>query len=747
MTSSPDSPKPSTGRTLRLARKELREILRDRRTVLTLVLMPLLVYPLLGIIMRNGVLSNLSLLSSVKVVVCVENEGQMALFSAAMLEGKRLLEEADGTAAAAKQAATSEPGETSESAGEPTVTPGLPVVSQEVEFEIYALDAQEQPSTLQAEVENGGADLAVVIRTDEVPDLPEGMFARQFVDWTVLQRDGSSVSARGYKEIGRRLDAFNEKYRELLMDTAGLPKQLPFDLATETVSAEGDGVSPLVTFIPLVLVLMTMTGAVYPAIDLTAGERERGTMEILVSAPVSRMTLLAGKFVAVLTVAVLTASMNLLSMFATLFALGLEGSVLGNLSVTMIVQVVVLMVVFAAFFSAVLLSITSIARSFKEAQAYLIPLMLISLTPGVFSLMPNLKINSLLAVTPLVNTVLMGRDLLQGNVDLLMFAVVLVSTALYGMMALSLAARIFGSDAVLYSSGGSWNDLLRRPEQSSAVAPLPVALFSLAIVFSLFIVAQGIPSRLGLNTTGQFVASGGLSILLFVATPLAVAVISRVRMSSGFALRSPQPLMWVAAVLLGFSLWPFVYELEVSLISQSRLEELKSLYDQIAVKLDEAPFWSKLFALAIAPAVCEEFFFRGFLQNAVRQRTTAVVAVVTTGVLFGLFHVIVRDALMYERLLPSALMGMVLGIVFERTGSVLPGMLMHLCHNGFLVTVAHYEDTFAAWGIGISENQHLPLTALAGAAVPILIAGWLLKAARPEQENRLLSEAQPETAA
>lgn len=730
----------STGRTLRLARKELREILRDRRTVITLVLMPLLVYPLLGIIMRNGVLSNLSLLSSVKVVVCLEDEQQLARFSAAMVEGERLLAEQSETppvdtelpgapsppAAPSDSTDPSEPPEGIESLA--PLQPGEP----RVQFELYALDQQDEPSTLRAEIERGDADLAVLVRpAAEVPQVPDGMFAGNFMEWVVLQRDSSSVSARGLKEINGRLRAFNDEYQALLLRAAGLSSQRPVEISSQIISADGDGVSPLVTFIPLVLVLMTMTGAVYPAIDLTAGERERGTMEILVSAPVSRMTLLAGKFVAVLTVAILTASMNLLSMFATLFALGLEGTVLGNLSLTMVVQVIVLMVVFAAFFSAVLLSITSIARSFKEAQAYLIPLMLISLTPGVFSLMPNLKINSLLAVTPLVNTVLMGRDLLQGNVNLLMFAVVLVSTVLYGVMALSLAARIFGSDAVLYSSGGSWNDLLRRPQETSAVAPLPVALFTLAIVFSLFIVAQGIPSRLNFNTTGQFVASGCLSILLFVLTPLLAARISRVRLPTGFALQRPRPTMWLAACLLGFSLWPFVYELEIGLISESRLAELKALYDRIAVKLDEAPFWSKLFALAIAPAICEEFFFRGFLQNAVRRRTTAVVAVLSTGVLFGLFHVILRDALMYERLLPSALMGIVLGIVLERSGSVLPGMLLHLCHNGLLVTVAHFEDTFAAWGIGISENQHLPFSVLAVALLPVSVAAVLLRRTAP----------------
>lgn len=724
----------STGRTLRLARKELREILRDRRTVITLVLMPLLVYPLLGIIMRNGVLSNLSLLSAVKIVVCVENDQQLGAFSAAMMQGEKILSESSVTEKNA-------PAE--DSIREQLKFDG----EQPVEFEIYTLDSEDTPGTLKSEIEQGEADLAVLIRPSSVvPDVPAGMVAGGFLDWVILQRDGSSLSTRGYKEISKRLTAFNEQYQTQLLKSAGLSRQLPLAFRSEIITAVGDGVSPLVTFIPLVLVLMTMTGAVYPAIDLTAGERERGTMEILVSAPVSRMTLLAGKFVAVLTVAVLTASMNLISMFATLFALGLEGTVLGNISPTMVIQVIVLMVVFAAFFSAVLLSITSIARSFKEAQAYLIPLMLISLTPGVFSLMPDLQMNSLMAVTPLVNTVLMGRDLLQGNVNLLMFAVVLVSTALYGVMALSLAARIFGSDAVLYSSGGSWNELLKRPEEASRVAPLSVALFSLAIVFSMFIVAQGIPPRLGFDASGQLIASGCLSIVLFVALPTLMALLTKVTLLSGFAVRKPKSSMWIVAILLGFSLWPFVYELEVSLLSQSRVDELKSLYDRISATLTEAPFWAKLFALALAPAVCEEYFFRGFLQNAIRRRTSAMVAVLSTGILFGLFHVILRDALMYERLLPTALMGIVLGVVFERSGSVLPGMLLHLCHNGLLVSVAHFEKTLSSWGIGISEQQHLPIMVLAVAGVPVAVATMLLRGV-PKANTEPLSSVEPVVAA
>jgi len=481
-----------------------------------------------------------------------------------------------------------------------------------------------------------------------------------------------------------------------------------------------------------VLVLMTMTGAVYPAIDLTAGERERGTMEILVAAPVSRMTLLSGKFLAVLVVALLTATMNMISMFATLFALGLEGTVLGNVGPAMIFQVMVLMVVFAAFFSAVLLSITSVARSFKEAQAYLIPLMLISLTPGVFSLMPDLEINGPLAVTPLVNTVLMARDLLVGEVNVLMFAIVLISTALYGMLALGLAARIFGSDSVLHGSGGTWTELLRRPASALRIASIPVALSCLAAVFSLFIVFGTLPGRMFASLTNQLLASGLTTIILFAAIPVVGAMIAKVSIRTGFALHWPKWTMWLAAVLLGCSLWVFAYEANLSLMTQERVEYLKQLFAGFELNLDAVPLWVKLFALAIAPAACEEFFFRGFLQNAIRQKTSAMLAILCAGVLFGLFHVIVKDALMYERLLPSTLMGIVLGIVFERSGSVLPGMLLHVVHNGFLICVSHYEDRLKELGIGVMEQQHLPMMWLVYAVVPVAIAAWLLRNAKTQ---------------
>ena len=705
----------SSSRTWRLATKELREILRDRRTVITLVLMPLLVYPLLGVILRKGLLNNLTHLQKVEVHVCLETEEEEGRFAAEMIRGERALDAQEGNGA-------EQPAEVS-AAADVLGTSGM----QEFDFVVFSLEELKSRSSLEEQVTERFADVAV--RLTPV-DAVEGGFRRRgppFLNWQILRRDGSALSERGYKEITKRLDAVNERYVDRLLEFNQLPSVRPATVSTRVLSSSEPGSgSSLITFIPLVLVLMTMTGAVYPAIDLTAGERERGTMEILVAAPVSRMTLLAGKFVAVLTVALLTTTMNLISMFATLFALGLEGTVLGNVGPTMVVQVIVLMVVFAAFFSAVLLSITSVARSFKEAQAYLVPLMLISLTPGVFSLMPNLQINGMLAVTPLVNTVLMGRDLLQGNVNLLMFAIVLISTALYGVLALAVASRVFGSDAVLYGSGGTLTELLKRPQETADVASIQTSMSCLAVVFSLFIVAGSIPSRLNVSLSNQLLAAGLVSLFLFVIVPASLACFARVHLINGFSLRLPKWWFWLAAVLLGGSLWPYIYELEISILTDARIEQLKQLYESFELNLKAVPLWVKLLSLAVAPAACEELFFRGFLQNSIRVRASASMSILSAAVLFGLFHVIVKDALLFERLLPSTLMGIVLGIVFERSGSVLPGMLLHVIHNGLLILVSEFESELTQLGIGISERQHLPASVLVGAAVPIAVAAMLL---------------------
>jgi len=399
----------------RLARKEVTEILRDRRTIVTLVVMPLLLYPLLTI--------------------------GFGLYHA------------DGRMAEAV----------------PIYRVGFVKKDQE-RLESYlslgvGIKRPDQPDLRAGPVDADDIDGAVReglfdvgFRPPPADELP-----RRAHEWDLVYREDSTnarEAIRYLEQVAASADA-GQLRTELRNSGLRPPPALRF-VAVPLAVERPTGLS-IAVFVPLVLILMTMTGAVYPAIDLTAGERERGTLELLIAAPVPRVSLLLAKYVAVVTVAVLTALVNLGSMTASLLIGGMGARVFGpgGIRLVTLVEILGLVLLFAAFFSAVLLVVTSFARSFKEAQAYLIPLMVVALVPGIVGLLPGLHLSGPLAVVPLLNIVLLARDLLAGHAEGLSAAVVVISTAAYALLAVAVAARVFGAEGVLYGDSGGWRMLLR----------------------------------------------------------------------------------------------------------------------------------------------------------------------------------------------------------------------------------------------------------------------------------------------
>jgi ABC-2 type transport system permease protein/sodium transport system permease protein len=460
---------------------------------------------------------------------------------------------------------------------------------------------------------------------------------------------------------------------------------------------------------------------------------------MLIAAPVPRVGLLLAKYVAVLAVALLTALVNLAGMAVTSHSTGLNVSLFGGagLSFSVVIKVLLLLGLFAAFFSAVLLAITSCARSFKEAQAYIIPLMLLCLVPGVICLMPSLEFTGLLAVVPLVNIVLLARDLLEGSVDPLLASAAVMSTAFYVAAAIAVAARIFGTDAILYGSQSTWSDIFRRPTEPCTSASLSAAALSLAFMFPTYFVLSATLARSHeISLERRLLVAALVTSLVFCGIPLAVALFNRVRLREGMSLVWPQRSALFAAALLGLVLWPAAHELfllneriGISSLREDQLSEVKTLLEQLQ---HISPIWI-MFVLAVVPGVCEEFFFRGMLFKTLRSYTTAWRTIFMSAVLFGLFHVVAATVLSPERFMPSTFVGLVLGWVRHRTGSVFPCMLLHVVHNGLLLAVVHWREELAARGFGVEEAAHLPLTwfVVAGAGVVVAVA-WMIVTTRSD---------------
>ncbi|MCH2183301.1 MAG: ABC transporter permease subunit [Mariniblastus sp.] len=719
----------------RLAGKELLEILRDRRTIVTLVLMPLLVYPLLGTIVNKFMLNSLGNLEEVEYFIAGETELEAAILQRRVTVGNALLESESGPNEASQESEEEDSGSAGKTDRKRMEALIRGKINAEPDFNfVAAKDGEVEKYVGMGVFELGVRVLNKDVLTRQINDFEP-------IEFELIQLQNSPASQATYEYVSDRLEAFNRKWADEVFRRNQI--QMKWPNGTRSLSLESDdeeeNTKPsLLTFIPLMLVLMTMTGAVYPAIDVTAGERERGTMEILMAAPISRMALLFGKFVAVLAVAMLTALMNMVAMLMTIYTLGLDPLIFGEqgLSWLTTLTIFLLLLVFAAFFSAVLLALTSFARSFKEAQAYLIPVMLVALAPAVLSLFPDIQMTVLLALVPLVNIILLGRDLVAGQFEGTLIMVTVVSTLLYGSLALGIAGRIFGSDAVLSGGSVGWSEFFPRRDTLQRIPSLPVALLLLVVLFPAFIVIGGLATRIDVAIQTRLWINAVVTVLLFVGLPLLFCRVFRLRIKSANLLFAPKVLAVVASILLGISAWMFIYEIEVYSLTTKRMEVLKEVFDSMKVELQNIPLPVKLLCLAVAPAVCEEFTFRGFLMSAFRRHTPALVAIVVTAVLFGLFHVFVRDALMFERLLPSSLMGILLGWVCLRTGSVIPGMILHTIHNGLLICLAHFESELKSIGFGDAEQQHIPLLWLALGVLPLLAGIGLMFLAAVRSKDR-----------
>lgn len=653
----PRSWRSNVGRLSRLVRKELSEILRDRRTILTLVLMPVLIYPLLAIAFQQHFLaSTLSLRKQPSYVVGFTSKNESHIFQSQFAIGDANYRQRNPDKA------------------------GKGVLN--LEF-IRSLD-------MDRDVKDGRIHLGLraLPRRGKVGQ-------DELVVFEAVYKEGLGAAQEVLEYIERRLAVAHEVFLRSRLGVSDRPPVRLFRLRLAPMVVETPQRVSLGALIPLILILMTITGAVYPAIDLTAGERERGTMEILVAAPVPRLGLLFGKYVTVFTVAVITALVNLLTMLITLMISGMGALVFaaGDISFLVIMQILGLLLLFAAFFSAALLAITSAARSFKEAQAYIIPLMLLSLTPGVMGMLPGLKLEGSVRVIPLLNIVLLARDLFEGQASAAAASVVVVSTLLYSVAVLAVAARIFGAESVLFSEQRSWSDLWRRPPEPAATSTLANALLCLALVFPVFFVLHGSLIR-ELPILGRLLAMPLGSALLFGVFPIVSAWWNRVHWQTGFQLRRAGIDGACGGALLGLSLWTLVLQ-ALALMEP----DLPPADGQVAELLEsfrrarEQYFPLLLFAV-VFQAIAEEWFFRGYLFAALRANGGPWLTIGGSALLFGFFHLVSAGGLAF---LSSTVLGMVLGWLAWRTGSVLPGMILHAIHNGILASVETDAQELLPW--------------------------------------------------
>ena len=390
-------------------RKELTEWLRDRRTLISTVLVPLLAFPILMV--------GITALATVMIGNAEKEIPKVMIIGGT--DSPQLLEALQKT--------------------------------DQIKVVPYADDWKDQISNKE------------IRATVEIPKGFQGALAEGTGPTiSIYFYRGELKSGFGAEHLQKTLEAFRDTVVKNRLAAKNLPATVltPFEIKQENVAppekVSGAGIGG---FIGYAVILLCLTGAMYPAIDLTAGEKERGTIETILSSPVSRLDLVVGKFLLVFSASLVSAILSVTSMGTSFAILGhthlmmtSNGPMELNLGLVSVIAVFFMALPLAFLFSAVLMTIASFAKTYKEAQSYLTPMTFLVVIPAVASVMPGVELNPKLALIPVLNTSLECKEIITGTYHWGSILMIFLSTCVYAAGALFLAVKMFQREDVLFRS-------------------------------------------------------------------------------------------------------------------------------------------------------------------------------------------------------------------------------------------------------------------------------------------------------
>lgn len=707
-------------------RQEIRDQLRDRRTLFMIFVLPMLLYPMLGLGMAQ--LTRIFQDETRKVIVvgcdalprvdAASPSAPPPLLNEDRTGFNPLLFESPSDATRLSVTCSDDPGWS---------------------------DVNERRARLRA----GAADAVLLIP----PDLATSLEQQKRLQVPIAYNSADERSQITYLRVSRVLENWNLGIVELRRVAEGRPEGStdPVRSTAQDVATRAEaGGSVWARIFPFLLVLMAITGAFYPAVDICAGEKERGTMETLLISPASRAEIVLGKFFTVLVASMATALLNLGSMGATAYALAAQfqslplraqasgtAPLLTAPSLSSAFWMILLLIPLAAFFSALCLALAILARSMKEGQYYMTPLYLVCLPLACIPLVPGVQLDAFTSLLPVTGVSLLLRTLMQGDYTEARryFLLVLVPIVIYGLLSLRWAIDQFKSESVLFREAERFDlkGWLIHLWRDKPPTPSPAqALLCFVLMLS---VAWFVSPFLGLSTTSLVV----MQLVVILGPPVVMALLLTRDPALTLRLKPPQGVDLGIAILLAVSLFPLVGELRVWVDHLFPTpESIKQTLVQLQNQIPNLP--TAILLLAVAPAVCEEVAFRGYILTGLQRSYRPAWAIILSALLFGFMHVLLS---LFQQLFNATLLGLILGILAVRSHSLFPGIAFHFTNNALVILVGSIAATpewsnTAAWLFRDRKEAlfhwHFVLLGTATAAVIVLHLLRTMGGRRPAPE-------------
>lgn len=685
--------------------REIRDQLRDRRTLFMIAVLPLLLYPLLGMSIlqlsqfrRQSeptvlVVGSEQLLESTEVSPLFEN-GRFAadLFDDPKGADHIKLEFVDRTSRS-----SDEPAEVTSPSSGSLEDAQKRLQSGDVQVVVYfPEDFGERLSELRARVgqvpvgDDTGTAPAQEASAVDIPQ-PEILFNSA--------REKSRVAQ---VQIDQILNVWKSQIvRENLM-AGRVPANIarPFAFVPRDIAERRQQEAALwAKILPFVLFIWALTGAFYPAVDLCAGEKERGTLETLLSSPALRTEIVWGKLLTVMTFSCATALLNLGSMGFTaqytlsqLKAAGPEEAIVGlDLpALGTLLWLLVALLPVSALFSALCLACAAFARSTKEGQYYLMPLLLVTMPLMMLPMAPGAELDLGSSLIPVSGLVLLLKGLVQGNyAEVAPYAIpVVLVTLACCLLAIRWAVYQFSQESVLFRESERfdlrrWVVHLVRDRQETPTLGAAVFCFALICVVQFFIrlaMSGNVPPDAGFRHLSVIILISQivcivlpalLMTLFFTSRPWRTLLLDR---WPGFTVLASGVLLAIVCHPLGHGLATAVQQL------YPLSDEMAESSHQIVAMLEQAPnIWLPLLLIAVLPAICEELAFRGFILSGLRHLGHKWWAIALSAIFFGMAHPVIQQSI------GAAAVGLIIGYLAVQTGSLLPCILFHMTYNGLML--------------------------------------------------------------
>ncbi|MDO4321041.1 MAG: ABC transporter permease subunit/CPBP intramembrane protease [Lachnospiraceae bacterium] len=686
-----------------LVKKEIRDILRDKKTLVMMVVVPMLLYPLIIIGMSIGI----------------------SMFMQSQEDQEHIVGYAQKYAEVVSRLEELYKENQEELDWQITFVPSRESSEEDREAADVWMEMKWEPGDVELETERkpGNVELETEPKSGNV-ETGEPLHVE-------LLYSSAEESSLGTKRV---LEDILEKYREeLLLENLakeGLDETILYPVTYEAT----DGASLTESFgmdiggsIGMMLMVTILLGAVYPAIDSTAGEKERGTLETLLTLPVTNFQMILSKFISVSVFACVTAVLSVLSLGGSVLFLifgisdtmgeQLQGISLGAV-LPYIPLLLVALIATALLATALCMCFCVFAKSFKEANNYVTPVLLIVMFASMTAMIPSFRLDYKTALIPIVNVSLMVKQIISQQLQMPLAALTTVVNFGYSILIAWILAKLYDSEAILFSDGfRSFRLFQKRADIKAGTVPgIGDAVISITVVLLLMLyVGSAAAVRLG------GLAGTAINQILILGVPLFAVWYMKSDIRKLFSLKRPKKHTVLGSVILYFGVYCLI--LLTAAVLTNLLPQSTSNLQEAFVPIVEAPFPLMLLVIAAMPAVGEEILFRGFLFGTLRERLgRPVLAIVISGLVFGAFH------MSLVKLIPTFLLGVLFACIVSETGSIYMTMGLHFLNNTVSVLAMKYpEETERIAPIFVEESLSLSeMAGLLAVGAVLTVVGWRL---------------------